>query len=152
MATDNTTSDDTEIDLSLLDKNLSEIEDLPSFDVPSKGTYILLANATTKKVNKHPAMVVDLDIVSLVALANSGDLVPKDGDKFGVLFMLDNEFGLGNMKKFLAPFAAHFGTDNVRTLVTEKIKNCIISATVDHQIDKEDKSKVYARLKNVVVQ
>lgn len=147
-----TETDDEEVDLSLLDKNLSDIDDLPSFEVPAKGTYILLANATTKKVNKHPAMVIDLDVVSTVALANTGDTPPKEGDKFGVLFMLDNEFGMGNMKKVLAPFAAHFGTDNVKTLVKEKIQNCVISATVDHQIDREDKTKIYARLKNIVVQ
>src|SRR6478752_4843323 len=141
-------SDDTEIDLSLLDKNLSDIEDLPSFSVPPKGTYVLLANATTKKVGEHPAMVVDLEVVSTIEMQDKAATPAKEGDKFGILFMLDNEFGLGNMKKFLEPLAAHFGTDNVRTLVTEKIQNLIIGATVDHQIDKEDKTKIYARLKN----
>lgn len=140
-----------DIDLSLLDKNLADIEDLPSFEVPPKGTYVMLCSGGTKKIGEHPAVTFDLEVVSTVELADKSQKPPKDGDKTGVMFMLDNEFGLGNMKKFLAPFAAHFGTDNVRELVKDRIQNVIISCTMDHQVDKEDKTKIYARPKNIVI-
>lgn len=143
-------SDDT-FDLNLLDQNLADIEDLPSFEVPPAGTYQLLVSLSTKTVNEHPAVAADLEIISTVQLANSADTPAVDGTKFGLLFMLDNEFGLGNMKKFLAPFAEHFGTDNVRELVTEKVQNVQITATVKRRVDKEDKEKVYAIVTNIVV-
>lgn len=146
-------SDDT-IDFALLDKNVSDIEDLPSFDTPPKGTYVLLANAGTKKINDGNYVTVDFDVVSTIELANPNDPknpAVKDGSKFNLLFQLGNEFGEGNMKKFMAPFVEHFGTDNLRSLVTEKIQNITISCNIDHRVDKKS-DKVYPLVKNVVIQ
>lgn len=143
--------DDDDLD-ALLDKNLSEIDDLPSFVVPPKGTYIFLVSGGRKRINDIPYVTFDLEVVSTIKLQNDGDKPPAEGDKTGVMFNLDNEFGEGNMKAFLAPFAAHFGTDNVKELVKHHIQNVRISATLDHQVDKKDKTKIYARPKNIVIQ
>lgn len=151
--TDNATNDD--FDLSLLDKNVSEIEDLPSFEVPPKGTYILLCSMGTKKIEDAAYVTAEFEVVSTVEIANPNDPanVPcKDGTKFGTIFQLGNEFGEGNMKKFLVPFIEKFSTDNLRELVKDKVQNVLISAQLDHRIDKKDKTKVYPLVKNVVIQ
>jgi hypothetical protein len=149
MSDDTNTGDD--IDLSLLERNLDDIEDLPSFEVPPKGTYQFLVSGLTKKVNEKPAVAFDLEVINTIELQDKTEKPVVDGSKTGVLFFLDNEFGLGNMKKFLAPFAAHFGTNNVKELVKEKIQNVQVTCTLDHQKDKQDPTKVYARPKNIVV-
>ncbi len=149
MSTENQTDDD--FDLGLLDKNISDIEDLPSFEVPPKGTYAMLVSGGTKKVNGKPAVTFDLEVVSTLQLVDSSATPVKDGSKTGVMFFIDNETGEGFLKKFLAPFAAHFQEENVKRLVKELIQNVAITCTMDHQIDKEDKTKVYARPKNIVV-
>ena len=103
------------------------------------------------KINGKPAAVFDLEVIDTIQLANAADKAPIVGSKTGAMFMLDHEFGLGNMKKFLAPFAVHFGTDNVKELIREKIQNIEIFLTMDHQIDREDKTKIYARPKNISI-
>lgn len=148
----NMMANEEEIDLALLERNLADIEDLPSFEVPPKGTYIFLCSAGTKVVNGKPAVVFDLEVVSTVELVDKTTKPAKEGDKTGVMFFIDNDTGLGFLKKFLAPFAEKYGTDNLKVLVKEKIQNVLISCTMDHQIDKDDKSKIYARPKNIVVQ
>lgn len=143
--------DDADFDDALLERNLADIDDLPSFEVPPKGSYVLLASGIRKKINDHPAVIIELEVVSTVELVDKTQTPIVDGSKTGVMFMLDNEYGLGSMKKFLQPFAAHFGTDNVRELVKEKIQNLTITATMDHQIDSKDKTKIYARPKNIAI-
>lgn len=141
-----------EIDLSLLDKNLSDIEDLPGFDVPPNGSYTLLANASTKKINKELYVVIDLAVVDTLQLADEQNSKPPlQGTQFGVIFNLANEYGLNNLKKTLTPIGEHFGTDNLRTLVTEKIQNLMLSATVVGRAATKDASKIYATLKNISV-
>lgn len=144
-------ADDKTVDLDLLNKNLAEIEDLPSFEVPPKGAYVMLLTAGTKYVNAKPAVTIDMEVVSTVQLANPQDKPVVDGSKTGVMFFL-NEDGLPYLKKFLTPFAAHFNTDNIRELVTEKIQNLVCGVTMDHRVDKSDKSKVYANPKNITIQ
>lgn len=151
---DNATQNlDDDIDLDLLDKNLTDIEDLPSFEVPPRGTYTFLVNAGTKKVNGHPCVTLDYEVVDTIQLADpTKDKAPVPGSKFNSLFMLDNEFGEGNMKKNLAPYAEFFGTDNVKVLVKEKIQNVVIQGSVKHRKDKDDPDRVYGEVKNVTIQ
>jgi hypothetical protein len=151
MTEQNQTATDDDFDLGLLDKNISDIEDLPSFEVPPKGTYAMLVSGGTKKINEHPAVFFDLEVVSTLQLVDAGATPVKDGTKTGVMFLIDNEFGEGSLKKFLAPFAAHFNEENVRRLVKELIQNVAITCTMDHQTDKTDKTKIYARPKNIAV-
>lgn len=140
-----------EIDLSLLDKNLSDIEDIPGFEVPPQGSYTFLLNASTKKINKEPYVTIDVEVIDCLQRANEEDKQPLPGTKFGLLFNLGNEYGLDNMKKFMTPIGEHFGTDNLRTLVTEKIQNLVVAGTLKHRVDKKDATKIYAEIKNIVV-
>ena len=142
---------DDEVDLSGFAANLSDIEDLPSFEVPPKGSYKLLVSMGTKKVNDKPGVTADFEVIDTVELANSADKPVPAGSKFNTLYFLDNEYGLGNMKKFLQPFASCFNTESVPELVKEKVQNVVIFATISHRVDREDKTKVYADVKNVSI-
>lgn len=137
----------------LLDADLNDLADLAGFEVPPPGAYILSVTTTVKEVNGKNAVEADISVVETVELEDkSGETQPvPNGTKFSQLFMLGNEYGVGNLKKFLKPFSAHFGTTKIGELVNDKLKDCTFGATVKVRKDKEDPDKQYATLRNIVV-
>lgn len=129
--------------------SIDDIADLPSFEVPVKGSYILSVSAEIKKVNEKDVVETAYTVVELVEPATPGETAVP-GTKFSAIYMIDNEFGIGNLKKFLAPFAAHFQQSNVGALIQE-IKDVQIAATLGHRKDKTDPDKVYAVVSNITV-
>lgn len=143
-----------------LDKQLDDIEDLPGFSVPPQGTYELLVSAEAKTLdgkNGKPdrdVVVLNYEVMGTIKLADDTAAAPIVGDKFGEMFILDNEYGLGNLKKAMIPYSEAFGTSNLRELIQEKIQNVQITGTVKHRFNKkEDPQQLnpYANVTNVVV-
>jgi hypothetical protein len=134
---------------SLLDSNLDAIDDLPEFAVPPNGAYQLKVNFELKEVNKKTCIEAKHTVISVVELENAQETPPKIGDQFSQLFMLDNEFGQGNLKKYAAPFFAHFGIQKYGQLMT--LGEVVIACSVKQRKDKEDPSKVYGRVDNIVI-
>lgn len=156
--TDKTTRD---FNLDILDVSIDDIEDLPSFDCPLNGSYQLLVNASTivfegkdGKEDKD-AVKFDYEITQVIEVApGQVGQEPKEGDKFSELFGLANEEGIKYLKKAILPYAAHFGTNNLRELVTEKIANLVITATIKGRRagrDAADPEKRYAQVSNVTL-
>lgn len=135
---------------SLLDSNLDAIDDLPEFAVPPNGAYQLSVSFEFKEVNKHPCIEARHTIVQVLELENSQDNPPKVGDQFSQLFMLDNEFGQGNLKKYAKPFFERFGLTQYKQLLT--IGEVVIACSVKQRKDKDDKDKVYGRVDNIVIE
>ena len=131
--------------------SLDDLADLPSFEAPAPGAYILDVSLDVKEVGGKQCVEAGFVVVELVEAADPEAKVAVPGTNFNTLFMLGNEFGVGNLKKFLAPFAAHFGTNNIGDLVTEHVKNVRIAGSVKNRKDKEDPTKVYASVDNVVI-
>jgi hypothetical protein len=138
---------------SLLDANLDDLADLPAFEAPPPGAYILSVNMDVKKVNDKDAVEAAITVVETVELEDkSGETKEVAvGTKTSQLFMIDNEFGVGKLKTFLKPFAAHFGTNKIGELVRDHVKDVTISATIKNRKDKTDPDKVYASFHNISV-
>ena len=130
--------------------DLDDLADLPSYETPPPGSYILRSNVTLKKINNKDAVEASFEVLETVELANADSTAVANGTKFSTAFFLDNEYGVGNLKKFLAPYGAHFGTGNVGNLVQE-IKDIDIAATVTNRKDKNDETKVYAAVSNISI-
>ena len=94
----------------LLDQNLDDIADLPEFKPFPAGAHRVTINFESKPIGTHPALVMKLTAIETLELSDASATPVAPGDTTDVSFMLDNEFGLGNMKLALAPLAAHFGT------------------------------------------
>lgn len=137
----------------LFDADLDDLADLPAFETPPPGAYVLSVSMDAKEVNSKNAVEAKITVVETVELEDkSGETVEsKPGTQFSQLFMLDNEFGIGSLKTFLKPFAAHFNTNKIGELVRDHVKDVTISATIKNRKDKTDPEKVYARLSNVTV-
>ena len=71
--------------------------------------------------------------------------------QFSTAFLLGNKYCVGNMKKFLKPFGAHFEENSIEKLVRDVVKDVRIAATVTNRVDKEDPDKIYGGVKDITV-
>lgn len=138
----------------LLNANLDDLADLPAFETPPPGAYVLGVTFDVKEVNGKNAIEASYSVKETVELEDkSGETKAVHADtKFSQLFMLDNKFGVGNLKLALAPYAQHFGVNNIGALIRENLKEeVLISATIKNRKDKNDPDRVYASVANVMV-
>lgn len=135
----------------LFSQDLDDLADLPSFETPAPGSYILNVTCDSKTIANKPAIEAAFEVVEVVELKNAEDKAVPAGTKFSTAFFLDNEYGVGNLKKFLMPFSAHFGNTNIGNLIRDDLKNVTIAAIVKNRKDKTDPEKVYASVENISV-
>ena len=149
------------MDLSILDRELDDIEDLPGFVVPANGEYILNVKTEFKEVNKKSAVEIGYEMVECVKKDNDADADSKPGDKFSQLFFLSGDgkdpekdaemlkLSLGKMKELVSQVAEQTGNGNLGSLLRDTLSNAVVTATVKRRQDKEDKEKFYATVKNL---
>lgn len=136
----------------LFNASIDDLADLPSFETPPAGSYLLTASMEVKEVNQKQCVEASFTVNETVELADPATSTPvANGTKFSTLFQMDNEFGVGNLKKFLKPFAEHYGTSNIGKLVRDEIKNVSISGLIKTRKDKNDPDKVYGTVTNITV-
>lgn len=133
-----------EINLSLLDKSIDDIDDLAGFETPVPGMYSLKFSTSLKKVNDKDCVSCDFEVIECIE-QNDAELAPtKPGTKFNTLHQLENDIALGKLKEMLVPVSQHFGVSNLATLVQETCKDLIVVAKVKRRKDKNDPEKFYA--------
>lgn len=132
----------------LLDATLDDLADLPSFKPFPIGAHKVLATFGTKEINGKSAITLDFKYVEVVELANPQDEEPKAGDSANTMFMIDNEFGLGNFKMCATYFAEYVGSTNLRAIVegVEEVECILVSGL---RQDKNDKDKFYLVVKEI---
>ncbi len=140
----------------LMDADLDNIADLAGFEIPPKGHYKLSISLEQKTVNDKPAISANATVLETLELADANETKCKEGTKFNVLFMMDNQWGQGAFKKFVMPIAKHLGVSKVSETI-KACQNITVAATLKHRGNKEDKDKPaeekrwYADLQNVEV-
>jgi hypothetical protein len=133
---------------SLLDGTLDDIADLPEFKAYPPGTHLVLSSMALKDINDSKAVEFSFKYMEASELANSQDAAPKQGDESSTLFMLNNEFGAGNFKRFAEKYAEKFGPGTNREIIEGWTDlECVIVTTLRQ--DKNDKDKVYLNVKEL---
>ena len=134
----------------LLDTTLDDLEDLPSFEPFPPGAHKVSATFEEKDINGKPAIELSFTMIEALELADPQGVAPKEGDTANTMFMLDNEFGRGNLKKCASPFGEAL---NISTLleIVEQVKGveCVIVTSV--RKDKNDPDKKYLQVKEIQV-
>lgn len=134
----------------LLDSTLDDLEDLPSFAPFSAGTHKCLATFDTKEINGKAVIVLSFKMVECLELADPQDKEPAAGDTSNAMFILDNEFGRGNLKKCALPFAESLNLSSVREVIeTVKDVECVVITSL--RADKNDPDKKYLQVKEIAV-
>lgn len=134
----------------LLDATLDDLEDLPEFEVYPAGAHRVSVSTSMKEVGGKSAVEMRFKYLECLELSNSDDIPPKEKDECSVLFMLDNEFGRGAMKKALTPIGAALGTRTIREVI-EQCKDVECAIVTSIRKDKNDPDKKYLNLKELAV-
>ena len=91
----------------ILDGEIDDLDDLPSYITFPTGAYVINApkGMVIKKINEKDSISFEMHIVEVLDVKAKALLedeeMPKPGDIGNTLYMLDNEFGIGNLKKVL---------------------------------------------------
>ena len=138
---------------SLLDATLDDLADLPSFSPFPVGVHRVLATMETEEITakmKKPCVELSFKYVECLEMADPAEAPPKDGDTCNTMFMLDNEFGQGNLKKCATPIAKALGTSSIRDTIEQCTDvECVIVTSL--RADKNDPDKKYLQVKELQV-
>jgi hypothetical protein len=140
-----------EID-SLLDSTLDDLEDLPTFEPFVPGVHRVLATLKLTEVNSKSCVEITLKGLETLELANPADAEKaiKEGDSCNTIFMLDNEYGRGNLKKVAMPIGEALGTTTIRDTVEQANDvECVVATAV--RVDKSDPDRKYLNIKELNV-
>lgn len=135
---------------SLLDSTLDDLNDLPEFKVYPNGAHIVTISFEQKEVNSHPCVELKMRAVETAELADPAKDTPLNaGDEGSVLYMLDNEFGVGSLKAILKPLGQYLGMSVPREIMeASKDLNCMV---VTKQRQNKDKTATYVSVTSINV-
>lgn len=144
-----------DMNLDLLDMNLDDIEDLPGFEAPYPGEYLLGMKAQVKVVNDRNAVAIDYEVKECLKKNNDADPDTIPGTKFSQLFFLQGDpdavkISLGQLKALMMPLAEALGEGNLLLLVRDHLATeQLVQATCGRRQDKQDKERFYPTVKNL---
>lgn len=97
-----------------LEGDLDDIADLPAFKTPPTGGYVvnLPDGIVIKEVNEKSAAGLKMVIKEVTEVVEqvAENEMPKVGDEFEMLYMLDNEIGAGFYKEVLKALSEKVGS------------------------------------------
>lgn len=134
---------------SLLDAQLDDLADLPEFGVYPAGMHRVSISFETKKVNEKSCVEAKMKLLETVEQANPADAPASVGQEGSVLYMLDNEFGQGNLKKVLTPIAQSLGLSRLGDVI-EQAKGMEVTVLTKIRQNK-DKTQSYCDIVKVIV-
>ena len=152
-----------ELDLSLLDMSMDDIETLPGFETPSVGEYILQMTSSLKKINKNTVVETAFELIECIKKDNAADPDSAVGTKFSNIYTIISgdadadkaaeaqRMGKGKLKELLLGVAEATSQDNLGVLIRDVVGSAVVRATVKRRQDKEDKEKFYPIIKNLML-
>jgi hypothetical protein len=136
-----------------MDTDLEDIPDLPSFSVWPTGSYaVVIDKWEEKEVADNAGLEITFKLVEKLEVTEevSESEMPKEGDSMSMFYNFDNEFGGGNLKKFLKPFSEHFGAKRVGEIL-EQINGTACMIVSKRKPSKKDPEKMFADIKQVSI-
>ncbi len=141
----------------LLDGTLDDLADIPAFKPFPEGAHKIKLNFAQKPVNGVTAIELKMTVVESVELKNPEQEPPKAGDNSNILFMLRNKDGTANelaqgqFKNLMATLAPAFPEAMNNRAIMEAAEGVEVLASTGQRKDKNDATKVYTTLENVVL-
>ena len=133
----------------LLDMQLDDMKDLPEFKVLNPGAHRVTIEFETKEINKHPTVELKVKLIETVELADPSATPDEAGTECSTAFMMDNEFGQGQLKEILKPLAEHFGTNKFGE-IKEQAKGMEVLIVTKQRQNKE-KTQTYLAITKLAV-
>lgn len=134
----------------ILDGTLDDLADAPEFKNFPNGAHVVTIKFERKEINGKKAVQANMVGISTEELSDPKADVPiTKGDEASVLFMLDNEYGQGDLKKTLAPFAEVHGNMKLGELMEAANGSEVLVVTT--QRANKDKTKLYMSISSLKV-
>ena len=135
---------------SLLAMSLDDLPDLPEFKVYPAGAHRVTMKFEKKQIGTHPAVEAKFTMIATEELTDPAKDQPVDaGTESSVAYMLDNEFGLGNLKDLLKPLAAHFGLSSIPEIMEAAANLEVVIVTKTRQ--NKEKTQTYLEITQLIV-
>ena len=104
--------------LDALNFDISELADTPEFRLFPDGTHIVNLTLEVKNSKAGQPMVVwKMSAVNTEELGNESDTPLKPGESNTIYFSLANEYGMGALKKAIAPISQALQLSNLKDVV-----------------------------------
>lgn len=140
----------------LLDGTLDDLADLPEFKPFAPGVHRVIASMELKKINDAQAVELSFKMIEVQELVDPQDeeegRKPVEGDTANTMFMMNNEFGVGNFKrcaKSLAEGLNMVGATNREIIEAVTDVECLIITSI--RADKKDPDRLYLNVKEIAV-
>lgn len=140
-----------------LDMDLDDIADLPAFISFPTGAYIVSLDEgmKSKKIGEHASVEVAMTLKSIEEMdpenLDPGEEAPKTGDIATQAFLLDNEYGAGNLKKFATPIRKFLEVSTIRETMAGSKGLELLIVTKRRKGKNENKDKNYMDIVKVEV-
>lgn len=136
----------------VLDGTLDDLEDLPEYSTYPKGVHKASLNMEITEVNDVEAVRAEFKLLEHIELSD-GEEPLEPGSVTSILYMTDNQWGRGGLKKVLKALRAGMDLDpgmkNREIIELAKDIECGIVTGV--RKDKNDKDITYTSLKEIEV-
>jgi hypothetical protein len=143
----------------LLDKNLDDIADLPSFATWPLGIHKATITWARKDIEKKPKdsdtkvktphMELTMVYMETLELVNQGDVLPAPGDKMNTAYDLTNEFSMGALKKAIKTLGESIGQTSAKEII-KGTNGFEVAIVLKHRKDKIDKDKIYPQIEDMI--
>lgn len=117
--------------------DVTDLEDLPSFDPYPNGAHLVTIEFDRKVINGNPAVILKTMLVETQQMEDESAAQPKVGDSYDFMFAISSEYGEGSLKNILAPLAEATGITNNGALL-EHVKGMQALIATKQRFDKKN--------------
>lgn len=134
--------------LDILDVNIMDLPDLPSYKPFPVGFHKASITFEVKVINKKTALVFKITYIECIEQADPEETPARPGDETSVSFFIGkgNEISEGFLKELIEPATKELNIQSLRDFVNYADGMTFGIATA-HRFDKNDKTKIYTNLK-----
>lgn len=132
----------------LMELTLDDLDDLPSFAPFPPGSHRVLATFEQKEIKGTAAITLTFKYIENIDLGDSNDKAPNENDTCNTVFMLNNEYGIGNFKKCAAPFSKALQLTRLGDIV-EQVTDIECAIVTSLRTDKNDASRKYLNVLDI---
>jgi hypothetical protein len=142
---------------------LDSLPEMPSIDPWKSGTYsvklstetkqVKMKLATDKEAQNYPCLQINMVLEEglLEVDETSPGIVPKVGDKIGILCNLRMEMGLANIRTILGPLAIHANAPKANIAQLRELADGASMAVVISSKLSKDKSRINNNVREAAV-
>ena len=134
----------------LLDSDFDDLEDAPSFEPFQPGIHNVTVTMERKKIGEKQAVEFAFKLVETIELVDTEAEHQKPGSEASIICFLDNEWGIGDLKRLGGPLKVALGLAKVSDTIEQcNDVECVIRTV--YRKNKADPDSPYMGVKELVV-